>query len=342
MLHLSRLAGSALSLLFLANALFAQTTPAKEDLAAPLETDKTAVAVSVNGRPIYEVAVERALQAVPADERAKARAEVVQFLVDNAIIDQYLVALKVAVEPKEIDAQLAQFKEEVKKQEQDYALVLKKMKLSEAELKEQIHNQLRWEKFVGQQATDEKMKALFEHMPEAFDGTTIRARHILLSPGADEKAKQEALSKLREIKAQIEKDLAEGLAKLPADADNLTKEKKKNELLEDAFGEAAKKISTCPSKSEGGDLRWFPRYGSMVEAFSKAAFGLKTYQISDVVTTPFGYHLILVTARKAGVPTKYEDAKVKESVKEIYEARLKEAVLGQMKPKAKVEVTPLK
>lgn len=342
MLHLSRITLSALGLL-LGSLTMAQETPKepkKEPIAAPNENERTAVAVKVNGHPIYEVAVERALQAVPSDERAKARAEVVQFLVENAMIDQYLTALKVAVEPADVEKQLTTFKDEVKKHDQDYALVLKKMKLTEAELKEQIHNQLRWEKFVTQQATEAKLKALFDHMPEAFDGSTVRARHILLTPGDDPKAKQEAMTKMQGLKAQIEKAVADGMAKLPAETDNVSKEKLRATLIEEAFGEAAGKHSACPSKSDGGDLRWFPRYGSMVEPFAKAAFALKSHQMSEVIPTQFGYHLILVTGRKAGVPTKFEDARVKDAVKEVYEAKLKEAVLEQMKPRAKVEVTP--
>ena len=77
--------------------------------------------------------------------------------------------------------------------------------------------------------------------------------------------------------------------------------------------------STCNSKSEGGDLRWFPRYGSMVEPFAKAAYALKPFEVSDVTVTPFGYHLILVVGRRPGTPTKFEDPRVKDAVKEVYE-----------------------
>jgi peptidyl-prolyl cis-trans isomerase C len=74
----------------------------------------------------------------------------------------------------------------------------------------------------------------------------------------------------------------------------------------------------------------------MVEPFARAAFGLEPYQISDVVATEFGYHLVLVTAKKAGEPTKFED--VKETVKEVYGGKLKEAVIGQMRPRAKIVI----
>jgi len=336
--HSIRSMGIVLSLFALASAALAQPATVKDPEAVPMPS----VAANVNGQPIYEVAVERALMSIPEDERTKARQEVVQYLVDNAVIDQYLAALKVAVEPMDVDQHLATFKEEVKKHDQDFALMLKRMKLTEAELKEQIFHQLRWEKFVNMQATDVKLKALFNHMPEAFNGTTLRARHILIDAGTDPKARQDATAKLLELKAQIQKEIADGMAKLPADADNLAKEKQRQQLIEDCFGEVAKKISTCPSKAEGGELPWFPRYGSMVEQFSKAAYALKPFEISDVVTTTFGCHLIVVVGRKDGPATKFEDDKVKDAVKEVYEARLKEAVLDQMKPRAKVEIVPMK
>lgn len=339
MARLIRTVGTALLVATTGLPLFAQTDPKPVSVPVPIETvNAKTVAVTVNGQAIYEPAVERALQGVAADERAKARGEVINFIVENTIIDQYLVALKVEVEAKDIAAQLANFKEEVKKNSQDYETLLIKMKLTESELKDQIINQLRWEKFVNQQTTDEKLKALFAHMPEAFDGTTIRARHILIPFGADEKSKQEAAAKLTAIKADIEKSVADGLSKLQPNADNLTRQKLRNLLMDEAFSEAARKNSTCPTKEEGGDLNWFPRYGRMVEPFAKAAFALQKHQMSELVQTQFGYHLIMVTDRKAGMPTKFEDPKVKDAVKEVYEMRLREAVLAQMKPRAKIEM----
>jgi parvulin-like peptidyl-prolyl isomerase len=76
----------------------------------------------------------------------------------------------------------------------------------------------------------------------------------------------------------------------------------------------------------------------MVEPFAKAAFAQTAFQIGEPVPTQFGYHLILVTKRNAGKPTKFEDALVKDAVKEVYEGRLREAVLDQMKPRAKIEI----
>jgi len=73
-------------------------------------------------------------------------------------------------------------------------------------------------------------------------------------------------------------------------------EKEANKVLErlkkgDKFSAIAKDVSLCPSKKRGGDLGTFGR-GQMVKEFEKAAFTLQKGQISPIVKTKFGYHII--------------------------------------------------
>jgi peptidyl-prolyl cis-trans isomerase C len=164
----------------------------------------------------------------------------------------------------------------------------------------------------------------------------VRARHILMTPGTDEAKQKEAAGKLRGIKQVIEQEAAKAVAALPATADALQKEQTKAAKTEELFAAYAKEHSVCPSKKDGGDLSFFPRAGAMVEHFAKAAFAIKPYEMTDVVATEFGYHLILVTARKQGTPKKFEE--VKGDVQMLYAMRLREAVIAQMKPKAQVTI----
>ena len=59
----------------------------------------------------------------------------------------------------------------------------------------------------------------------------------------------------------------------------------------ESFEKLAKDFSECPSSADGGDLGEFGK-GMMVPSFESAAFALKVNEVSAVVKTQFGYHLI--------------------------------------------------
>jgi peptidyl-prolyl cis-trans isomerase C len=143
----------------------------------------------------------------------------------------------------------------------------------------------------------------------------VRASHILLgvdaSASADEK--QKAKTKAEDI-----------LKKVKAGED---------------FAKLAKDNSTCPSSAQGGDLGFFGK-GQMVPAFEQAAFSLKTGDVSEVVETQFGYHIIKLTEKKEAETVKLDE--VKDRISDyLKNQKMQKAVtdfLNGVKGNSKVEI----
>ncbi|HVO76588.1 MAG TPA: peptidylprolyl isomerase, partial [Candidatus Bathyarchaeia archaeon] len=89
-----------------------------------------------------------------------------------------------------------------------------------------------------------------------------------------------------------------------ADAQHILRELKKGA----DFADEARKYSTDPNKAQGGDLGYFER-GRMVPEFEKAAFALKSGQMSGVVETPLGYHIIKVIDHAPASTVPFDQAK---------------------------------
>ncbi len=113
--------------------------------------------------------------------------------------------------------------------------------------------------------------------------------------------------------------------KAKAKAQELLAEVRKNPA---SFAEVARKNSDDPgSAANGGDLDFFSR-GSMVKPFEDAAFAMKQGEISDVIETDFGYHVITITGQRGGEKKSFEAvrAEIEEGVrKQLAQARYSEA-----------------
>ena len=130
--------------------------------------------------------------------------------------------------------------------------------------------------------TDNEARKYYNANSDEFNQEEqVRASHILISvdSGADQAEKDAA-------KKQIE-----DILKMARNGED--------------FASLAQKYSQCPSSSQGGDLDFFDK-GEMVKPFENAAFSMEPGEVSDVVETDFGYHIIKVTDRRG--PQTFEEA----------------------------------
>ncbi|MDH5179977.1 MAG: peptidylprolyl isomerase [Gammaproteobacteria bacterium] len=143
----------------------------------------------------------------------------------------------------------------------------------------------------------------------------VSARHILIGvkEGAADKEKKAARKKLQKIKQQIDKG-----------AD---------------FAEMAKQHSTGPSAPHGGNLGLFPR-GKMVKAFEDAAFKLKKGQVSKIVETKYGYHIIKVEDKQpARTVSKVELAeRIHQHLLQLKSEEALQTAIDDLRKEARVEV----
>jgi peptidyl-prolyl cis-trans isomerase C len=305
---------------------------------APPPPPASQIAATVNGQPITELAVYRGLLGSDASKRESFRLEVLNFLIDNALIDQYLDGLKITIDAKELEAQFAKLKGELKGRTIED--LCKSLMLTEADLRTQLAATTRWDKFLAQYTSEKQLRDFFDANKALFDNSMVRARHILFPPLPAEAVKaEEAKSRIIACRRMILEDAARRLADAGkvSDADL---PKKRFECLEAAFAKAATEQSFCDTKLLGGDLGMFPRSGGkVVEPFARAAFALKVGELSDPVVTEFGCHLILCTGSQPGKDVKYEE--IRESVHDVFSDRMREAVLEKMRPTAKIQLNPM-
>ena len=158
------------------------------------------------------------------------------------------------------------------------------------------------------------MQTYYNENKDEFYVDEVKASHILIKTIDDE---NNELSD--EKKAEAKEKAQEVLAKVKSGED---------------FATLAKEYSEdTGSAINGGDLDFFPR-GYMVEPFEKAAFSMKVGEVSDLVESNFGYHIIKVTDK---VDEQKPFDEVKDDIKTTLQSENYNKQIEKLKSNAKVE-----
>lgn len=222
-------------------------------------------------------------QSIPEEQVPQIRRDVLDGLISQELIYQEAIDEGLAPTEDEIEQQFTQIRGQYGSDE-EWEEALAAGNTSEEELRSQVERQLVIEAAVAgitddlEPISDEEVETFYDENPQFFESETqVSARHILID--TRELEGEEALADARERALAARERVLGG----------------------EDFADVAQDVSEGPSAGQGGELGNFGR-GQMVAAFEEAAFSLEVGEISDVVETQFGFHIIQVTDRQdAGV-----------------------------------------
>ncbi len=275
--------------------------------------DLNGVAVTVNGVDITESEIEVLLgsrlkkmatqlanlpPAIVQQYQRQLREQVLKGLTEMALLDEKVKEANIVITEQQVTEELKKMAAQQKLSLEDFKALVMKYGENFDDVKERARKGLAYQKLMEAQlgdkinvTEDDAEKYYSENRSQFETPEMVRASHILIEadttdPNADpNEAKARAKAKAKGLLGQI-KDGAD-------------------------FAELAKANSACPSAAGGGDLDFFPKTGrgSMVPEFSNVAFTLDVNEVSGVVETQFGYHIIKVTDHKDPEVITFEQAK---------------------------------
>jgi len=216
------------------------------------------------------------------------KAQIIDNLVQRTLINAECATKKIGISDEDVKKELDRFRSNLPKS-MTLETVLKQSGLTQKMLENDIREQIKLERLLDiKDPTEDETQAFYEENKSRYFDTpeTVHARHILIKTDATASA---------DVKAAARKKADEVLTQLTNGGD---------------FEKLAKEYSDCPSKEAGGDLGEFGRK-KMVPEFEQVAFAMKTNEISTVVETQFGYHIIQTLDHNAPKTQSYDDVKAR-------------------------------
>ena len=242
------------------------------------------------------------------EEKALEQAVGAKLLLDRA------QELDVPVTGADIDAEVAKVVMQVGGEE-NFKKALEAQGITEIAFRKELEKGAKVNKLVEQACagvpdpTEDEVAKFFEaHKAEFVVPHQVLCQHILVK-GSDDAA----LDKIKAIRERIVSGKSD-------------------------FAAEAKEHSDCPSGAEGGSLGWFGR-GMMVPEFDKVAFEMKKGEVSGVVSTQFGYHIIYKADEKGGGEQTLVDVhdQIKDLLRHEARGRAMDSFVAELKANAKIE-----
>lgn len=262
--------------------------------------------------------------------------KIINELMVKTLLDQAMKKNNIKVSNEEVEKELKSLIDKIGSKDK-FNELLKQNGISSADFKKDLKEEVKIKKLVDQlsivKISDSDTRKFYDSNLDKFKyPDKVRASHILISADAD---------RIREvIKAdEKNKDLSEAQIDEKVKQDIAAKYQKAQKILAEVkldqskFAKLAKENSDDPGSAEqGGDLGYFTK-DQMVPEFANAAFSARPSIVTDIVKSPYGYHIILVKDRIAAGVEPYE--KVKGEIAAFLENQKKVEVLQKFLADAK-------
>lgn len=295
----------------------------------PVPAQLPDVIARVNGEDVKKADLERMIktmegragQPVPPDRRDEIYRGAIDQLVVYTLLKQESKARGIKVDETEINQKVQDVRGQFPTQDA-FEKALKDRGMTVDSLKGDARTDLSVNRVMESAVanvpgpTDAEAKDFYAKNPDKFkQDEQVRASHILVRVDQNADAKTKARAK--------------------AEIDSVLKQIKSG----GDFAKLAQQHSQDGSASQGGDLGYFPR-GQMVPEFDKAAFSLPAGQVSGIVTTQFGYHILKVTDKKPARTVPYEEAQaqIKQYLEQQKKQQAADAFIEGLKKKSKIDI----
>jgi len=244
------------------------------------EEDSSALLAEVNGETIHQSDLKFTflVRGIPQEQQPALKLKLIDELIDQRLIAQYLDEQKATATKDEIELEVARVRQRIEQTGAKPKEVFAAIGIEEDAIRRVVALPLAWGRYAQRVISNQEIREHFvKHQPK-YDGTRVHAHQIVLTlpATATETDVTEATNQLVELRKAI-----------------VSKK--------ETFADAARRVSQSPSGEKGGDLGTFSYGAEVAREIADIAFSLKKGEVSEPTRTRFGVHLVLVSDVEPGL-----------------------------------------
>jgi peptidyl-prolyl cis-trans isomerase SurA len=274
------------------------------------------------GKPYYDQVSQTSTAGEREEKMKKARMEVLGRLIESRLLEEEMKKRKIEVPERDVDATIQDVLKSSKLTENDMKKALAREGMTYSTYRQRVRDELGKMRLVSREIKskivieDVVLRDYYQKNLEKFtDPLEVKIQQIFF-PVPERASQEETAAVEREARPILER------ARKGED-----------------FAELARKFSKGPEAGEGGLLGYF-KHRELMPELEEAGFKLRSGEISDLVRSPAGFHILRVLERKGGEPRPFAEVqfKIREELSEAEAQKKFEQWMKELKSKAYIEI----